>query len=60
MSSAMEEEEADLREDLRGLPSERSTPVEEGVRWIGGQDDFGRVACVGDVDGKGTGGESSR
>jgi hypothetical protein len=60
MSSAMEEEEADLREDLRGLPLERSTPVEEGVRWIGGQDKLGGVACAGDIVGKGTGGESTR
>jgi hypothetical protein len=32
MSSAMEEEEADLRDDLRGLPFERTTLEDEDVR----------------------------
>jgi hypothetical protein len=35
MSSAMEEEEADLRDDLRGRPFGRITLVEDGVRWMG-------------------------
>lgn len=35
MSSAIEEEEADLRDDLRGRPFERITPVEDCVRWMG-------------------------
>ena len=59
MSSAMEEEEADLREDLRGLPLERSTLVEEGVRCISGLNELDGVTCAGDVVGKGTGGEST-
>jgi len=35
MSSAMEEEEADLRDDLRGRPFGRTTLVEDEVRWMG-------------------------
>jgi hypothetical protein len=35
MSSAIEEEEADLRDDLRGRPFERITLVDDGVRWMG-------------------------
>jgi hypothetical protein len=53
MSSAIEEQEADLREDLRGLLLERSTPVEVGFRWIGRRDDLDGVTCIGDVVGKG-------
>ncbi len=31
----MEEEEADLRDDLRGRPFGRTTLVEDEVRWMG-------------------------
>lgn len=31
----MEEEEADLSDDLRGRPFGRITLVEDGVRWMG-------------------------
>jgi hypothetical protein len=44
MSSAMEEEEADLRDDLRGRPFERITLVEDGVRWMGVHEDLGGSA----------------
>jgi hypothetical protein len=56
----MEEEEADLRDGLRGLPLGRSMPVEEDVRWTGG-DDFGvtNAGEAGEVVGKGTGGGST-
>jgi hypothetical protein len=57
MSSAMEEEEADLRDDLRGRPFGRITLVEDGVRWMGGLEDsggLGEEAEAGDAVGKGT------
>jgi len=63
MSSAIEEEEADLRDGLRGLPFERIMPVEEGVRWIGGLEDLAGLARVeeaGEEVGKGTEGRSTR
>ena len=63
MSSAMEEEEADLRDDLRGLPFGRITLEDEGVRWIGGGADgvgVPEVREVGEVVGKGTEGGSTR
>ena len=53
----MEEEEADLRDDLRGRPFERITLVEEGVRWMGVLEDLGGLAAEGEVGeevGKGT------
>jgi len=62
MSSAMEEEEADLRDDLRGRPFERITLVEDGVRWMGVVEDLGRLAAEGEAGeavGKGTEGGST-
>jgi hypothetical protein len=62
MSSAIEEEEADLRDGLRGLPLGRIIPVEDGVRWIGGLEDLGVVTKgveVGEDVGKGTEGGST-
>jgi hypothetical protein len=62
MSSAIEEEEADLRDGLRGLPLGRIIPVEDGVRWIGGLEDLGVVTKGGEVGeevGKGTEGGST-
>ena len=59
----MEEEEADLRDDLRGLPFGRIMLVAEDVRWIGGGADFAEVTEVGvagEVVGKGTEGGSKR
>lgn len=59
----MEEEEADLRDDLRGRPFERITLVEDGVRWMGGLEDFAGFAEEGEgeeVVGKGTEGGSTR
>jgi hypothetical protein len=56
MSSAMEEEEADLRDDLRGRPFGRITLVEEGVRWMGVLEvgGLGDEAEAGEAVGKGT------
>jgi hypothetical protein len=57
MSSAMEEEEADLRDDLRGRPFERITLVEDGLRWMGVADVLGGLAEEGEAGeevGKGT------
>jgi hypothetical protein len=54
MSSAMEEEEADLRDDLRGRPVERITLVEDGVRWMGVLEDFAGLTEAGEAVGKGT------
>jgi hypothetical protein len=55
MSSAIEEEDADLRDGLRGLPFERMMLVEETVRWIGGLEDFAELLReVGEAVGKGT------
>jgi hypothetical protein len=58
MSSAIEEEEADLRDGLRGLPLARTTLVDDEVRWMGGVEDLAEeVAVVGEVGedvGKGT------
>jgi len=59
----MEEEEADLRDDLRGLPFGRIMLLDEDVRWTGGGADFAGVTEVGeagDVVGKGTEGGSTR
>jgi hypothetical protein len=60
MSSAIEEEEADLRDGLRGLPLERIMLVEEEVRWIGAHDDLAGVGEAGEEVGKGTEGGSTR
>jgi hypothetical protein len=63
MSSAIEEEDADLRDDLRGLPFERIMLVEDGVRWIGGLANLAGVTEVGEAGetvGKGTEGGSRR
>jgi hypothetical protein len=63
MSSAIEEEEADLRDDLRGLPFERIMLVEDSVRWIGGLEILAWVTEVGEAGetvGKGTEGWSTR
>jgi hypothetical protein len=62
MSSAIEEEEADLRDGLRGLPFERIMPVEDGVRWIGGLEILAglTVGVAGEEVGKGTEGGSTR
>ncbi len=57
MSSAIEEEEADLRDDLRGRPFERITPEEEGVRWMGVLEDMAGLAEVGDGGAVGKGKE---
>jgi hypothetical protein len=57
MSSAMEEEEADLRDDLRGRPFERITLVEDGVRWMGAHEGLGGLTeegQAGEEVGKGT------
>jgi hypothetical protein len=54
--SAMEEEEADLRDDLRGRPFGRTTPVEDGVRWMGAHEGLvglGEEAEAGEAVGKG-------
>jgi hypothetical protein len=58
MSSAMEEEEADLRDDLRGRPFERITLVEDGVRWMGVVEDLAGLTEEEEV-GKGTEGGST-
>jgi hypothetical protein len=55
MSSAIEDEEADLRDGLRGLPLARTTLVDDEVRWMGGlADEVAVVGEVGEVVGKGT------
>ena len=57
MSSAMEEEEADLRDDLRGRPFERTTLVEDEVRWMGVLEDLTGLREEGEAGeevGKGT------
>jgi hypothetical protein len=57
MSSVIEEDEADLRDGLRGLPFERIMLVEEGVRWIGRPEDLAgstEVGVAGKTVGKGT------
>jgi hypothetical protein len=62
MSSAIEEEDADLRDDLRGLPFERITLVADGVRSIGGLANLAGVTEVeeaGETVGKGTEGGST-
>lgn len=62
MSSAIEEEEADLRDDLRGLPFERIILVDEGVRSIGGLEKLVGSTKVGEAGvmvGKGTEGGST-
>jgi hypothetical protein len=59
----MEEEEADLRDDLRGRPFERITLVEEGVRWMGVHESLAGLAEdgeAGEAVGKGTEGGSTR
>ena len=58
----MEEEEADLRDDLRGRPFERTTPVEDGVRWMGVLEGFAglRGEEAGEAVGKGTEGGFTR
>ena len=51
----MEEEEADLRDDLRGRPFGRITLVEEGVRWMGVLEDWAGLPVGDDATvGKGT------
>lgn len=63
MSSAIEEEEADLRDDLRGRPFDRITLVEEGVRWMGVLEDLVGLTeegQTGEEVGKGTEGGSTR
>ena len=63
MSSAMEEEEADLRDDLRGRPFERTTPVEDGVRCMGVHEGFVGLRGeeeAGEAVGKGTEGGFTR
>jgi hypothetical protein len=63
MSSAMEEEEADLRDDLRGRPFGRITLVEEWVRWMGVVEDlagFPEEGEAGEAVGKGKEGEPTR
>jgi hypothetical protein len=53
VSSTIEEEEAaDLRDDLRGLPFERIMLEAEGVRWTGELVDLAGEAGV--MVGKGT------
>lgn len=55
--SAMEEEEADLRDGLRGRPFERITLVEDGVRWMAVLEDLGGLTEEGEAGeavGKGT------
>ena len=62
MSSAIEEEEADLRDDLRGRPFERITPVDDGVRWMGVLGDLVELrdeGVEGEQVGKGTDGGST-
>ena len=59
MSSAIEDEEADLRDGLSGLPLARTTLLDDEVRLMGGLADFevsevAVVGEVGDVVGKGT------
>ncbi len=60
MSSAIEEEEADLRDDLRGRPFARITPVEEGVRWMGVLEDLDEVGEEEEAEGNGTEGGPTR
>jgi hypothetical protein len=60
MSSVIEEDDADSRDGLRGLPLEIFILVEEDVRWIGGLEDLSGLAESGDAVGKGTGGGSTR
>jgi hypothetical protein len=60
MSSVIEEDDADLRDGLRGLPLERIMLVEEVVRWIGGLEDLAGLTESGDAVGKGTEGGSTR
>lgn len=63
MSSAIEEEEADLRDGLRGLPLERIMLEEDDVRSIGRLEDFcglAGVAVAGETEGNGTEGGSTR
>jgi hypothetical protein len=53
----MEEEEADLRDGLRGRPFERITLVEDGVRWMAVLEDLGGLTEEGEAGeavGKGT------
>jgi hypothetical protein len=59
MSSAIEDEEADLRDGLSGLPLARTTLVDDEVRSMGGLADLvvadvAVVGEVGEVVGKGT------
>lgn len=57
MSSAIEDEEADLRDGLSGLPLARTTLVDDTVRWMGGLVNLAEVAPVGiegEVVGNGT------
>ena len=56
----MEEEEADLRDDLRGLPFGRIMLEDEDERSIGTGADFAELAEAGEVVGKGTEGGSTR
>jgi hypothetical protein len=63
MSSAIEEEEADLRDGLRGMPFERIMLEDEAERWTGGLADLAWVIEVGEEGeevGKGTEGGSTR
>ena len=57
MSSAIEEEEADLRDDLRGLPFERIMLLDEAERWT--LDWVSEAGEEEEVVGKGTEGEST-
>jgi hypothetical protein len=59
MSSAIEDDEADLRDGLSGLPLARTTLEVDEVRWIGVVVDLAEVEVavvgeVGEVVGKGT------
>jgi hypothetical protein len=63
MSSAIEEEEADLRDGLRGLPLERIMLEEDDVRWFGGLVDLGGWAggaVAGETEGNGKEGGFTR
>lgn len=62
MSSAIEDEEADLRDGLRGLPFGRIMLEDEAERWTGGLAHLAWVTVAGEegeAEGKGMGGRST-